>query len=73
VNVRVCPQPEKPVQNQEMILDQAKQEFSRQKESGARIVRHYRFDPSPLVRDNIRKWRTGRVDRVLNGDFDLLE
>ncbi|MEJ2536227.1 MAG: AAA family ATPase, partial [Calditrichia bacterium] len=73
VNVRVCPQPEKPVQNQEMILDLAKQEFSRQKESGARIVRHYRFEPSPLVRDNIRKWRTGRADRVLNGDFDLLE
>ncbi|UCF63035.1 MAG: ATP-dependent Clp protease ATP-binding subunit [bacterium] len=72
VNVRVCPQPEKPVQNQEAILDLAKQAFSEQKETGARIVRHYRLEPSPLVRDNIHKWRTGRIERVLEGDFDLM-
>ena len=34
------------------------------------IVRRYRFEPSPLVRDQ-RGWRTGRADRVLAGDFDL--
>jgi ATP-dependent Clp protease ATP-binding subunit ClpC len=34
------------------------------------IVRRYRFQPSPLVRDQ-RGWRTGRADRVLAGDFDL--
>jgi ATP-dependent Clp protease ATP-binding subunit ClpC len=36
-----------------------------------RIVRRYRRKPSPLVRDAVRRWRTGRIDRVLAGDFDL--
>jgi ATP-dependent Clp protease ATP-binding subunit ClpC len=37
------------------------------------IVRRYRRDPSPLVRDSARGWRTGRLDHVLGGDFDLIE
>lgn len=36
------------------------------------IVRHYRELPAPLVKDRGRGWRTGRLDRVLAGDFDLL-
>ena len=36
------------------------------------IVRIYRELPDPLVKDRIRGWRTGRLDRVLDGDFDLL-
>lgn len=35
------------------------------------IVRRYRFEPSPLVRDAERGWRTGRLQDVLAGDFDL--
>ena len=35
------------------------------------IVRRYRHEPSPLVRD-ASGVRTGRIDRVLAGDFDLL-
>jgi ATP-dependent Clp protease ATP-binding subunit ClpC len=35
------------------------------------IVRRYRHEPSPLVRDASGA-RTGRIDRVLAGDFDLL-
>ena len=35
------------------------------------VVRRYRLDPAPLVRDARRGYRTGRVDRVLAGDFDL--
>ena len=35
------------------------------------IVRRYRERPSPLVRDTVRGWRTGRIDRVYAGDFDL--
>ena len=27
--------------------------------------------PSPLVRDAVRGYRTGRLDRVIAGDFDL--
>ena len=34
------------------------------------IVRRYRHEPSPLVRD-ASGMRTGRIDRVLAGDFDL--
>ncbi|MEM8599473.1 MAG: helicase HerA-like domain-containing protein [Bacteroidota bacterium] len=36
------------------------------------IVRRYRAAPSPLVRDAVRGWRTGRLDRVLDGHFDLI-
>ena len=36
------------------------------------IVRRYREEPSPLVRDAVRRWRTGRIDRVLAGDFDVV-
>jgi ATP-dependent Clp protease ATP-binding subunit ClpC len=35
-------------------------------------VRRYREWPSPLVRDGVRGWRTGRLDHVLGGDFDLM-
>ena len=35
------------------------------------IVRRYRVEPSPLVRDAERGWRTGRLEAVLAGDFDL--
>ena len=30
------------------------------------IVRRYRLPPDPLVRDSVRGYRTGRIDRVLN-------
>jgi ATP-dependent Clp protease ATP-binding subunit ClpC len=36
------------------------------------IVRRYRGEPSPLVRNADGTWRTGRLDAVLRGDFDLL-
>lgn len=36
------------------------------------IVRRYREEPSPLVRDAVRHWRTGRVEQVLGGDFDVI-
>jgi ATP-dependent Clp protease ATP-binding subunit ClpC len=36
------------------------------------VVRRYREEP-PLVRDGGGKWRTGRLDLVLGGDFDLLQ
>jgi ATP-dependent Clp protease ATP-binding subunit ClpC len=37
----------------------------------ALVVRRYRPGRSPLVRDTARGYRTGRLDRVLAGDFDL--
>ncbi len=36
------------------------------------IVRRYREEPSPLVRDSVRGWRTGKIERVLEGGFDLM-
>jgi ATP-dependent Clp protease ATP-binding subunit ClpC len=44
-------------------------------EHGARphaVVRRYRSDPSPLVRNMNGAWRSGRLDAVLAGDFDLI-
>jgi ATP-dependent Clp protease ATP-binding subunit ClpC len=38
---------------------------------GERVVRRYRERDAPLVRDAARGYRTGRLDRVLAGDFDL--
>ena len=36
------------------------------------VVRRYRTKPSPLVRDSVGAWRTGRLDRVLAGEFDVI-
>jgi hypothetical protein len=35
-------------------------------------VRRYRLEPSPLIRDVRGRWRTGRAELVLGGQFDLL-
>jgi ATP-dependent Clp protease ATP-binding subunit ClpC len=39
--------------------------------ASAYVVRRYRFEPSPLVRDARRGWRSGRVRDVMAGNFDL--
>jgi ATP-dependent Clp protease ATP-binding subunit ClpC len=36
------------------------------------IVRRYREEPAPLVRDIAGAWRSGRLAAVLDGDFDLI-
>jgi ATP-dependent Clp protease ATP-binding subunit ClpC len=36
------------------------------------VIRRYRREPAPLVRNADGSWRTGRLDAVLRGDFDLL-
>jgi ATP-dependent Clp protease ATP-binding subunit ClpC len=36
------------------------------------LVRRYRNGASPIVRDMVAGWRTGRLDAVLRGDFDLI-
>jgi ATP-dependent Clp protease ATP-binding subunit ClpC len=37
-----------------------------------RVSRRYRDAPSPLVRDSTRGWRSGRFDRVMAGEFDVM-
>jgi ATP-dependent Clp protease ATP-binding subunit ClpC len=36
------------------------------------VVRRYRRTPSPLVRNASGNWRSGRLEEVLAGDFDIL-
>jgi ATP-dependent Clp protease ATP-binding subunit ClpC len=36
------------------------------------VVRRYRENPAPLVRDAKAGWRSGKLDMVLAGDFDLM-
>lgn len=36
------------------------------------IVRRYREQPSPLARDSVRKWRTGRLEFIFDGNFDVM-
>ena len=38
----------------------------------AAIVRRYRLDSSPIIRDLKQGWRTGRIDLVFDGHFDLI-
>ncbi len=38
----------------------------------SRVVRRYRGQPAPLVRNADGSWRTGRLDAVMRGDFDLI-
>ena len=69
--VRVAPQPASPAETPAderrraaEALDGAPGEFA--------VVRRYREGADPLVRDAVAGWRTGRADRVLDGDFDLV-
>jgi len=72
VRVRVAPQPDAPAADGiRGLRTQARAAFATQGPAPAQIVRRYRERPSPLVRDTVRGWRTGRVERVLAGDFDL--
>jgi ATP-dependent Clp protease ATP-binding subunit ClpC len=74
VYVQVVPQPVEPAGNEpDSLLKQAQQEFAGATDEGhLTIVRRYREEPSPLVRNGIKNWRSGRLDRVLGGDFDLM-
>jgi ATP-dependent Clp protease ATP-binding subunit ClpC len=70
VRVGVVGQPDAPVHTQEDHLKQAAERFAGSEASPV-VVRRYRWEPSPLVRDAIRNYRTGRIDKVMDGDFDL--
>ncbi|MBL8859554.1 MAG: AAA family ATPase [Planctomycetes bacterium] len=69
VRVTVLPQPDRPAKDP---LADARAAGAAHAAKETHVVRRYRELPSPLVRDSVRGWRTGRLDRVLGGDFDLL-
>jgi ATP-dependent Clp protease ATP-binding subunit ClpC len=71
--VRVVPQPDEPVgPGSEALRQQALRSLDAHGSAAFPIVRRYRELPSPLVRDSVRGWRTGRLQRVFEGDFDLI-
>jgi ATP-dependent Clp protease ATP-binding subunit ClpC len=72
VHVQVAPQPEEPPGAVAGGIREQAEWALRQAPESATVVRRYRREPSPLVRDSVRHWKTGRIDRVLAGDFDLL-
>ncbi len=74
VNVRVAPQPlDVPMTDAKSLRKVAEAAFANGGARNRKIVRRYRERPSPLVRDVVREWRTGRFDRVMDGDFDVIE
>jgi ATP-dependent Clp protease ATP-binding subunit ClpC len=69
--VRIAPQPFEPAHAQGIDLaEQARRALAGTPPVTGTIVRHYRESPSPLVRDHVRGYRTGRLDLVLRGHFD---
>jgi ATP-dependent Clp protease ATP-binding subunit ClpC len=66
--VRIAPQPLEPSRD---TLDVAARIFAGMSPSQL-VVRRYREKPSPLVRDAVRRFRTGRLDVVLEGSFDVM-
>ena len=70
--VRVVPQPARAPADRAAALREAEQLLGAAAPDRLRLVRHYRELPSPLVRDRIRGWRSGRLERVLGGAFDLM-
>ena len=59
----------------DLPADKLRRAAARGAGDGARphaVVRRYRSDPSPLVRNMNGSWRSGRLDAVLGGDFDLI-
>ncbi len=71
--VRVAAQPDEPAGHAPgALLKQAEHAFDAEEQNAPTVVRSYREEPSPLVRDRRRGWRTGKLERVLGGDFDLI-
>jgi ATP-dependent Clp protease ATP-binding subunit ClpC len=73
VHVRVVAQPDEPAgRGDDALRRQAAQALAADTNGSPQIVRRYREEPSPLVRDSVRGWRTGKLERVLEGHFDLM-
>lgn len=79
VRVRVLPMPDSPEvagrdpQRIDRLREEARRALEAVSNGDGVVVRRYREEPSPLVRDVRRGWRTGRSDRVFEGNFDLIQ
>ena len=78
IHVRVAPQPDEPARlpagrdPRHALRVQALAALASRNRDGLGIVRRYRDLPSPLVRDDVRGFRTGLLDTVLAGNFDVM-
>jgi ATP-dependent Clp protease ATP-binding subunit ClpC len=78
VHVRVAAQPDEPARvpggrdPRSALRVQALAALASRNRDGLGIVRRYRDLPSPLVRDDVRGFRTGLLDAVLAGNFDVM-
>ncbi|HEY0100473.1 MAG TPA: AAA family ATPase [Pyrinomonadaceae bacterium] len=72
VHVRVVAQPDEPAGREGVRGQAARALADGANNAQTQIVRRYREEPSPLVRDSVRGWRTGKLARVLEGGFDLM-
>jgi ATP-dependent Clp protease ATP-binding subunit ClpC len=71
VQVHVAPQPAAPPGPERAATLRQADDALRAAPGRQVVVRRYR-DAPPLVRDGVRHWRSGKLDRVLGGDFDLI-
>ena len=70
--VRVAAQPDEPAGHEPGALARQAEQALTDADAPQSVVRRYREGPAPLVRDSARGWRTGRLERVLDGDFDIV-
>lgn len=70
--VRVLAQPVSAARARDAELAAANAAFALAGGAPMAVVRRYRERPSPLVRDALAGWRSGRLDLILGGDFDLV-
>ena len=69
--VQVAPVPTRGAADKPDIENDAAAILDADKSGQVVIVRRYRQEPSPLARDGVRNWRTGRLDFVFDGNFDV--
>ena len=70
--VEVAPVPAAGAKGQQDVVSVAADLLDANKAGKVVVVRRYREEPSPLARDSVRSWRTGRLDLVFDGDFDAI-
>ncbi|HSM60308.1 MAG TPA: AAA family ATPase [Longimicrobiales bacterium] len=71
VRVSVAPQSVAPNAPKGELLEAARRALDAPEHRANAVIRRYRESPSPLVRDNVSGWRTGRIDAIWAGDFDV--
>ena len=73
LKVVVIAQADKPTKTRKEFTENAAKLFQEKEEDAFSIVRRYAQYPTPLVRDAKTKTRTGRLETVMQGNFDVIE